>query len=96
MASLLNLRSIKSTIQEKALNTWIGNYLLKPIDKDQLQSAVEKFKKYFGVKNTAVDEQFKSLLENKQNKKKSTTSKNRMIQQKHRTKPTSENNRKKK
>ena len=44
------------------------DYLLKPIDKDQLQSAVEKFKKYFGVKNTAVDEQFKSLLENMQNK----------------------------
>jgi two-component system LytT family response regulator len=44
------------------------DYLLKPIDRDQLQSAVEKFKKYFGVKNTAVDEQFKSLLENMRNK----------------------------
>jgi len=44
------------------------DYLLKPIDKEQLQSAVEKFKKYFGVKNDAMGEQFKSLLENMQNK----------------------------
>ncbi len=44
------------------------DYLLKPIDKEQLQSAVEKFKKYFGVKNDAMREQFKSLLENMQNK----------------------------
>ncbi len=44
------------------------DYLLKPIDKEQLQLAIEKFKKYFGVKNDAVGEQFKSLLENLQNK----------------------------
>ncbi len=44
------------------------DYLLKPIDKEQLQLAIEKFKKYFGVKNDAVSEQFKSLLENLQNK----------------------------
>lgn len=44
------------------------DYLLKPIDKEQLQSAVEKFKKYFGVKNDAMGEQFKSLLDNMQNK----------------------------
>ncbi len=44
------------------------DYLLKPIDKDQLQTAVEKFKKYFGVKNEAMGEQFKLLLENMQNK----------------------------
>ncbi len=44
------------------------DYLLKPIDKEQLQSAVEKFNKYFGVKNDAMGEQFKSLLENMQNK----------------------------
>ena len=45
------------------------DYLLKPIDKEQLQAAVEKFKKYFGVKNEAMGEQFKSLLENMQNKR---------------------------
>lgn len=44
------------------------DYLLKPIDKEQLQLAIEKFKKYFGVKNDAVGEQFKLLLENLQNK----------------------------
>ena len=44
------------------------DYLLKPIDKEQLQMAIEKFKKYFGVANNAVGEQFKSLLENIQNK----------------------------
>lgn len=51
------------------------DYLLKPIDKEQLQLAIEKFKKYhayrqagFGVKNDAMSEQFKSLLENLQNK----------------------------
>ncbi len=44
------------------------DYLLKPIDREQLQLAIEKFKKYFGVKNDAVSDQFKSLLENLQNK----------------------------
>jgi len=44
------------------------DYLLKPIDKDLLQTAVEKFNKYYGVKNEAIGEQFKSLLENIQNR----------------------------
>ncbi len=44
------------------------DYLLKPIDKEQLQMAVEKFKKYFGVANNTIGEQFKLLMENMQNK----------------------------
>lgn len=44
------------------------DYLLKPIDKTQLESALEKFKKYFGMKNDAMNEQFTSLLENLQKK----------------------------
>lgn len=43
------------------------DYLLKPIDEDQLQLALDKFKKYFGQKNNGITEQFKSLLENMQN-----------------------------
>ena len=44
------------------------DYLLKPIDKEQLQQAIDKFKKYFGVKNEATGEQLKTLLENLQAK----------------------------
>lgn len=38
------------------------DYLLKPIDKEQLQSAIEKFKKYFGQNTKAVSEQLQSFV----------------------------------
>ncbi|MCW5906440.1 MAG: response regulator transcription factor [Chitinophagales bacterium] len=44
------------------------DYLLKPIDKDQLQKALDKFKKYFGVKNEVAESQLKLLLDNLQHK----------------------------
>ena len=43
------------------------DYLLKPIDKDQLQLAVEKFKKYFGKTEVVMSEQMQSLLANLKN-----------------------------
>ncbi len=44
------------------------DYLLKPIDKEQLQNALEKFRKYFGIKNEAMSGRFKTMLENLQKK----------------------------
>jgi|ERR1043165_3052640 DNA-binding LytR/AlgR family response regulator len=38
------------------------DYLLKPIDKEQLELAVEKYKKYFGQNTTAVSEQLQSFV----------------------------------
>ena len=38
------------------------DYLLKPIDKEQLQSAIEKFKKYFGQSTKEGSEQLQSFV----------------------------------
>lgn len=40
------------------------DYLLKPVDKDQLQLALAKYKKYYEAKTEVAPEQFKSLIEN--------------------------------
>ncbi len=44
------------------------DYLLKPADKDQLQSALAKFKKHFGQNHLQADAQLNTLLENLRNK----------------------------
>ena len=38
------------------------DYLLKPIDKEQLQLAIEKFKKYFGQSATEVSDRLQSFV----------------------------------
>lgn len=38
------------------------DYLLKPVDKDQLQLAIEKFKKYYGQNTAVVAEQLQSFV----------------------------------
>lgn len=40
------------------------DYLLKPVDKEQLQMALVKYKKYYETKTEGSTEQFKSLIEN--------------------------------